>query len=206
MPRPEAMPVTFASLNNWVKINRNVIALWARLLSAVPESRLVLTSAPSEANRAALLETFAASGIGAERIDVYFRLSPAKFGELFSYIDIALDPFPYGGTTTTCDVLWMGLPVITLRGETSASRSTASLLQAIGLGEFVTDSAEEYIEGAASLARDRRRLATLRTTLRQRMKASPLMEEQAFTAHLESAYRAAWRRWCENQGSAQRKG
>jgi predicted O-linked N-acetylglucosamine transferase (SPINDLY family) len=198
-PRRAGSPMIFASLNNWVKINREVIAVWARVLSKVSGARLVLTSVPSEASREALFAAFASHGVRPERIDAYFRLSPAKFGELFSYIDIALDPFPYGGTTTTCDVLWMGLPVVTLTGATSASRSTASLLQAIGLEDLVTRNPEQYVDAAAALASDEPRVTRLRVTLRQRMKASPLMDEPGFTCNLESAYRAAWRSCCENQ-------
>lgn len=108
-----------------------------------------------------------------------------------------LDAFPYPGGTTTCHSLWMGVPVITLAGPTVISRGGASLLSVIGLSDLIARTPEEYVEIAVKLAGDPGRLKTLRTGLRERLAASPLMDAARFTRHLEAAYRQMWQRWCE---------
>jgi predicted O-linked N-acetylglucosamine transferase (SPINDLY family) len=115
---------------------------------------------------------------------------------LFHEIDLALDPFPYNGHTTTCDALWMGVPVLTLAGKMAPARISHSLLANVGLGELAVESEAAYIQLAATLARDLPRLQKLRAGLRQRMQASPLMDAPRFARHVEAAYRDIWRRWC----------
>ena len=127
-------------------------------------------------------------------------LSPWEYLRLYQQIDLGLDPFPYNGITTTCDALWMGVPVITLPGAVPASRASLSLLSSIGLGELAASSDQDYVRIAAELAADLTRLAALRAGLRSRMQASPLMDAPRFARNVETAYRAMWERWCAGQG------
>jgi len=115
---------------------------------------------------------------------------------LYHQIDIAIDPFTYSGGTTTCDALWMDVPVITLAGKTGVSRSGVSILNNIGLSDLVANSIDEYLSIAQTLAQDIPRLTELRSTMRQRMKASPLMDAPRFARNMEAAYRSMWRAWC----------
>ena len=117
--------------------------------------------------------------------------------EEYRRIDIGLDPFPYVGGTTTCDALWMGVPVITLRGNTAISRGGVSILTNIGLTELIADSTNQYVQIASELANDLSRLSHLRLTLRQQMQQSPLMNAPRFARSIESAYSRMWRTWCE---------
>jgi predicted O-linked N-acetylglucosamine transferase (SPINDLY family) len=114
----------------------------------------------------------------------------------YAQMDIALDTFPYGGTTTTCDALWMGVPVVTLAGNTHASRVGASLLNAMELGDLVATDIAQYVDHAVALAMDHARRAALRESLRQRMAVSPLADGPAFAAQFAAALREMWRRWC----------
>jgi predicted O-linked N-acetylglucosamine transferase (SPINDLY family) len=124
---------------------------------------------------------------------------PGAAAHLAAYqrVDIALDPFPYNGTTTTCEALWMGVPVLTLRGDRHAGRVGASLLSQIGLMDLIAGSAKEYVEIALALANDPSRMADLRRSLRPRMAASPLCDAPAFARKIEAAYHTMWRHWCE---------
>ncbi len=115
-------------------------------------------------------------------------------------VDIALDSTPYSGGTTTCDALWMGVPVVALRGSRSISRSAASILSTVGLAEWIASTPEDYVKLAALFARDQARLADLRRSLRKKMRLSPIMDEAAFVRDLENVYRAMWRAWCAGSG------
>ena len=117
-------------------------------------------------------------------------------------VDIALDTMPYSGGTTTCDTLWMGTPVITLSGERSVSRSAASILSVLALEEWIASTPEDYVGRAAGLAADRERLALAHRSLRERMRASPLMDEAAFARDMEALYRQMWRNWCKTVNSS----
>jgi protein O-GlcNAc transferase len=188
--------VTFGSLNHAAKLSPQSIALWARLLNRMPGARLIATRIRGETAQQMLRKDLEKLGVAPGRVELHDVLARKTIGEIFSRIDIGLDPFPYGGTTTTCDFLWMGVPLVSLSGETTPSRSGASLLNAVGLGELVAQSADEYLDIAARLAGDPQRLAGIRAGLRERMRASSLMDAARFTANLESAYRGIWRRWC----------
>ena len=140
---------------------------------------------------------FAGRGIAAERLELLaWTATRADFLDLLLRIDIALDPFPYNGGTTTCEALWMGIPVLTLPGDGIVSRIGLSILSAAGMPEFVAHSEADYLRLAASLANDLPRLAHLRATLRDRMKASPFMDGPRFARNVEHAYREMWRAWC----------
>jgi len=197
--RPRAREVVFGSFNILVKVNEPLIGWWARILAAVPGSRLVLKSRILDHEDAAsrLLACFAAAGIAADRLELR-GWAAERAGHLGAYgdIDIALDTYPYNGTTTTCEALWMGVPVITLAGDLHMSRVGASLLTAAGLGELVAGTPEEYVDAAVALANDPARRHAYRSGMRQRLAAGPLLDHAGFTAKLERALREAWRAWC----------
>ena len=144
-------------------------------------------------------EIFAKEGITPERLEMYKRLpkSEEHLG-LYGRVDIGLDTFPYNGTTTTCEALWMGVPVVTLLGDRHANRVGASILHRVGLAELVASSIDKYIELARSLALDRERLQEIRSSLRDRMQKSELMDSELFTNHLEEVYHQMWREYCES--------
>jgi len=142
------------------------------------------------------MDRFAQAGIHGERIELHGILPRPQLIELLGRTDVALDPFPYAGTTTTCEVLWMGVPVVTLAGATSSSRCGASLLATVGLDSLVARTPEQYLEIAARIGRDRPFLSRLRRTLRDRMRVSPLLDGAGLARELESAYRTMWRSWC----------
>ena len=202
MPEVATLPaqhngyVTFGSFNNFNKINRACIELWAQLLRAVPESWLLMVTVPEGELRRELTEQFAALGVAAERLELHGRLPSGEFLRLFQRADIALDPFPVTGGTTTCDSLWMGVPVVVLVGRRYISRVGLSFLSAAGLPELAADTAEGYLEVATKLAADLPRLAALRAGLRSQMAGSALTNETAFTRNLEHLYRKVWTEWC----------
>lgn len=192
--------IAFGSYNNIAKITPEVISVWSGILRAVPDSilRIKSRSFADELAVAKLRERFCTCGVQGARIEVLGYL-PSKHDHLESYgdIDIALDPFPYNGTTTTCEAMWMGVPVLTLAGETHASRVGVSLLSAVGMVDWIASDARAYVDLGARYARDPDRLAHLRENLRARMAASTLCDVHGFTRRLEGAYREVWRRWCE---------
>ncbi|MBK8161712.1 MAG: tetratricopeptide repeat protein [Gammaproteobacteria bacterium] len=198
-PPLQAGSVTFGSMNTYPKISPEAFALWMDVLRALPAAHLVMTGVPEGSVRAALAERVAAHGIEAARVRVHTRLSEAEYRGVLGGIDIALDPFPYNGTTTTCETLWMGIPVITLSGLSSVARSGHALLKTVGLEELVAVDAADYVRRAVELARDAGRLARLRQELPRRFDASPLRDEAAFARDLEAACRDMWRRWCRAQ-------
>jgi len=196
LPARRAGQVTFGCLNNFCKVNDAVLERWAVVLRAVEASRLLLRC-PEGSAQARVREFFAARGVASERLElVAWTATRADFLGLFERMDLALDPFPYNGGTTTCEALWMGIPVLTRPGEGSVSRIGLSILLACGMPEFVAHSEEEYVQLAVSLAGDLPRLAQLRATLRARMKASPFMDAPRFARNVEHAYRQMWRAWC----------
>jgi protein O-GlcNAc transferase len=197
-PEPSETPalrrrfVTFGSSNNVGKINCNIVALWARPLQAMPGSRLVLKwgSLDNVDERSALRAAFAAAGVANERMELRGLPPHAEMLAQYADLDIALDPFPFGGGLTNCEALWMSVPVVTLNGDRPASWQTAGFLAAIGLSNCVTGSPEHYVRLAAALAPDASRLATPHQALRPAMKASPLCGGARFRPTLESAFRA----------------
>jgi predicted O-linked N-acetylglucosamine transferase (SPINDLY family) len=194
--------ITFGSFNNLNKINTKVIEQWAALLHRLPSARLLVKSrqlsCPSVQH--ALWAAFAGHGIGAERIvSQGWMADTASHLETYHHMDIALDPFPYNGTTTTCEALWMGVPVVTVRGDRHAARVGASLLESLGLGALVAESPAASLEIAAALALNPERLTSLRAELRDRVAAAPLSDAPGLARRVESAYRQAWRRWCRGE-------
>ena len=201
LPALHAGHITFGCLNTFSKVSDAVLERWAGVMRAVENSRLLLRC-PQGAAQARVREFFAARGIAAERLElVAWTPTRAEFLKLFDRMDIALDPFPYNGGTTTCEALWMGVPVLTLPGERIVSRIGLSILTACGMPEFVAHTEEEYVRLAADLAADLPRLSELRATLRGRMKASAFMDGARFAKHMEHAFRAMWRAWCAGRCS-----
>jgi protein O-GlcNAc transferase len=202
-PAATAGHVTFGSQSNPVKLNDGVLALWAEVLAAVPDARLLLAGGgyASAAVRGRFLDAFTRGGVAA-RVDFSPEAALPKTDFLARYrrMDVSLDSFPYAGHTTTCESLWMGVPVITLAGAWYIQRVGASLLTAAGLSEWIAGDPAQYVARAAALARDVGRLAELRATLRPRVAASPLMDGRGFTARLEAALRDLWRGACAGRG------
>ncbi|HEY3897058.1 MAG TPA: tetratricopeptide repeat protein [Chthoniobacter sp.] len=195
LPAQEGGSVTFGSLNNFCKINDALLKLWARVMREVAGSRLVLLSGLGS-QRQRTLDFLAKEGVAAERVEFVTPCPWKEYLERYHRIDIGLDPFPYGGHTTSLDALRMGVPVVSLAGERAVSRAGLSILNNLELPELVTFSKDEYVKIAVSLANDLPRLAELRRTLRARMEKSVLMDEARFTRQIEGAYRAMWGEWC----------
>ncbi len=193
--------VTFGSFNNSMKINHAVAGVWASLLRAVPGSRLLLKSTliKDKTVQEALLSMLAAQGIDRARIDIE-NLQSVVAGHLAVYdrVDIALDPFPYNGTTTTCEAMLMGVPVIALIGDRHSGRVGLDLLTRVGLPQLASPDAQGYVQAAAELARDLPALSTLRQGLRARLRASPLCDKNSFAREFESALRTMWKEWCDS--------
>ena len=203
LPEVSALPaerrgrITFGSLNNLSKVNEKVLALWAKVLHAVPGSRLLLQAsalddAPNRARFGALCAKF---DIASDRLELRGFVPMEQAAATYAEIDIALDPFPFCGGMTSLEALWLGVPVITLAGETIASRQSASMLMNLGLPELIAQDSAQYVDAAARLARDLPRLAGLRASLRRRCAASPLADYGAFARALEAAYRQMWHNW-----------
>jgi predicted O-linked N-acetylglucosamine transferase (SPINDLY family) len=194
--------VTFGSLNNFRKLSEPTIAVWARLLREMPTARLLLKSQglgnPKTAAR--LRDQFVRAGVGAERIELHCAgLSKELHMGLYNRVDLALDPFPYNGTTTTCDALWMGVPVVTLAGRTHVARVGLSLVSHLGFPEWGVETPEAYMAKCRELTSDLPGLARLRLQLREQMRHSPICDAPQFIGHLETAFRKMWQRWCEQQ-------
>jgi predicted O-linked N-acetylglucosamine transferase (SPINDLY family) len=187
--------VTFGCLNNFCKVNADTLALWAKVLRAVPGSRLLLL-APAGRARQAVIETLEASGVEGSRVAFTGRLPRAQYLDLFNRIDIALDSFPYNGHTTTLDALWMGVPLVTMPLNAPVGRAGWCQLSNMGIPEMCVGDEEGFVEQAVRLANDLDALRRLRSELRERLTASPLCDAPKFARAMEDAYRAMWKRYC----------
>ena len=189
--------VTFGSTNNFAKLTPEMISVWVDIMHALPDSRLIIVGVPQGVAQQTIGERFVAHGIDLNRLSIYGRLPFVEFWELHHQIDIALDHFPYNGGTTTCDALWLGVPVVALTGQAFVSRMGYALLKNIGLPELAAKNRQEYVSIAIKLASDLERLKRLRAGMRSRLSASPLRDEVGFTRNLETAYRDMWRKCCD---------
>jgi predicted O-linked N-acetylglucosamine transferase (SPINDLY family) len=192
--------LTFGSFNNLAKLNEEVIRLWSEILKAIPNARLALkyrNAFSSEGVRERYRGLFERHGVDSERVDLVDVLE-GRSGHLSRYgsIDVALDPFPFTGSTTTFEALWMGVPVITLAGEMMVGRWSMAMLKKIGLDEFIATNEDGYVEIAKRMAGNLPYLAEVRKGLRERVAHSPLCDERARTRQLERVYRWMWRKWC----------
>ena len=184
--------MTFAAMNRLVKTTLPAVGLWKAILDAVPRSRLMVLVGARSDEQALGRELFGRLGIGGDRLLLVGRSARADYLAQYARADVALDTFPYCGHTTTCDALWMGVPVVTLAGATHVSRAGASVLSAAGLEEFVAATPGDYVARAAALSRSPHRLAELRRQLRPRMKNSPITDGAGLTRRLEQAFRWMW--------------
>jgi len=196
LPATAAGHVTLGAFHNLAKVNDEVVTLWARVLKALPEARLVLAAAGSPRVPDSLAIRFADRGIGRERLELHGQMSFDDYLRLHRRIDLGLDTFPYSGGTSTFHSLWMGVPVITLAGNTMTSRGGASILGGLGLGGLVATSVDGYVRTAARLAADLDALAKLRAELRPCLASSPLTDASRFAREIERSYRSMWRQWC----------
>jgi protein O-GlcNAc transferase len=204
-PPPEAPPVNplpalakghiqFGCLNSFAKVNAAVLELWCKLLARVPNSTLLL-HCPSEASQSQVLQFFERGGVAPTRIHFTRRMELDEYFARYHEIDIALDPFPYAGGTTTCDALWMGVPVVSLVGDRGVSRGGLSILSNIGSQHLAVETGDQYVKKAACLASDLSKLASLRTSLRKQMRTSRLMDDADYARLVDDAYRQMWQSW-----------
>ena len=193
--------ITFGSFNTLAKLTPGMIAIWSQVLHATPNSRLLIKAAGASDKPIAqrLLATFAGHNIAADRVQLRGRdAKRSQHLQTYRDVDIMLDTFPYHGTTMTCEAMWMGIPVITLAGQTHASRVGVSLLNTVGVGELIASSADDYVSIASRLAADRERLARLRASLRDTMATSRLCDGRAAAREFEAALRQMWVDWCRH--------
>jgi protein O-GlcNAc transferase len=201
-PRSAPLPalkvgyITFGCLNNYSKVSAAAQEVWAQILAAVPNSRIVIHS-HAGSHRQAVIERFEKAGVDKGRVEFISKQAVRQYFHTYDRIDIALDPFPYGGGITTCDGLWMGVPAITLSSRNAIGRGGRSILSNIGLPELIAFSPEQYKQIAVDLAGNLPRLTELRNKLREQMYRSPLMDAASFARDVEAAYRTMWRRYCE---------
>jgi len=196
--------ITFGSFNNYAKVSREMLKLWITILESVPDSRLLLKSAclGNQTQKRLVTDFFTSRGIQEKRLQLEgYESSRIKHMDMYSEVDIALDTHPYNGTATTCEAIWMGIPVITLAGNYHRSRVGKTLLECVDLGELVADSTDNYVRIATDLAKDTNKLSSYRSHLRKTVEQSTLTDAASFTASLESAYRSIWEEWC-NEHSA----
>ena len=195
LPALQSGFITFGCLNNFAKVTPATLGLWARVMRELPRSRLILL-APRGAARLRVLNTMSRHGVDASRMEFSDRVAREQYLATFNRFDVCLETIPYPGHTTTLDSLWMGVPVVTLTGATTVSRGGQSILSNVALTDLVTTNAEDYVSAVTGLANDLPRLASLRSTLRSRLQASPLMNAAEFARDAETAFRQFWRRWC----------
>jgi predicted O-linked N-acetylglucosamine transferase (SPINDLY family) len=197
--------VTFGSLHKLEKFNDRVLDLWCAILKDVPSARFLIGRDTLQGKTTErLLSRFTQRGIDRSRI-ILRQANPFSFQhmQLYDDIDVSLDTFPWSGHTTACESMWMGVPVVTLRGPRFAGRMVASVLTSLGLPELIAETADEYRRLAVKLANDLPRLSHLRGSLRSLMVQSPLCDGPAFAKAVEDAYRGMWRRWCEKRTTPQ---
>jgi len=192
--------VTFGCFNNLTKMTDVVVAVWARVLLTVPGSRLFLKARQlrDDLARQNTLDRFAVQGIGPERLVLEGSSPLADYFAAYKRVDVALDPFPFHGATTSLDGLWMGVPILTRRGERVGAHLGESIAQAAGLGDWIADDDEGYVAMAVAMTSDLHRLAELRAGLRERILASSLFDGARFARHFEEALRGMWQRACDH--------
>ncbi|MBF0443982.1 MAG: tetratricopeptide repeat protein [Magnetococcales bacterium] len=196
--------VTFVSFNNLAKISKDVIKVWAEILKRVPDSRLLIKnkSMGCQSVKERYISMFNQESIDSTRLTLLPRTEETQdHFATYANGDVCLDPFPYNGATTTCEALWMGMPVIVLRGDRHSSRVGASILTQVGLDELIANDVEEYIEKAVVLANDPARLKKYRKKLRTRVKKSSICDSKEFSKNMGTAFRDIWKKWCAQEDS-----
>jgi len=193
--------LTFGSFNNFNKIDRHSLDLWGKLLREIPASRLIMLSVGGGETRQSLLHHFSGLGIDAQRLEFHGIMPIDEFRRKILEVDISLDPVTVNGATTTCESLWMGVPVVSLAGNRLVSRAGLSILSTVGLVDFAVTSPESYIRLVAYLADNIPLLAEIRAGLREHLRLSPLTDEAGFTHDLENRYREIWVKWCGSENN-----
>jgi len=188
--------VTFGSFNRLNKLSPPVIALWSQLLRALPDSKMLLAGLPEDGRYDTLIEWFAREGIARERLSFHGRCGMDAYLSLHRQVDICLDTFPYNGGTTTCHALWMGIPTLTLAGDTMPGRVGATVLGHVGLDGFVAHDAADFVHKGLSWAGNLAALSDIRAGLRERFANSAMGQPAVVAAGVERALRIMWRRWC----------
>jgi len=194
--------ITFGAFNNFAKASPEVVAAWLDILAQVPDSRLLLLARGEGSIEERLSQMARERGLDPARIEYLTKRPRPAYLELVRQADVALDPFPFNGHTTTCDAIWMGVPVVMLAGRTYATRFGGSVLRNVDLEHLIAQSPAEYVQSAVRLAGDPSTLAELRKSLRPTMQASPLLDATGFTRNLEAEYRKMWRAWCERSAES----
>ena len=185
--------ITFGSFNNLSKITSEVIDVWSKILNLIPKSHLILKCRKLKHNKDYYYELFKNKGIDKDRIQLYEHLpSTSDHLELYNSVDIGLDPFPYNGATTTCEALWMGVPVITLLGDRHVGRVGASILTNVGLKDFIARDIDSYINLAVKMSANTKKLKEIRMTLRRQMQESLLCDARSFAGNVETSYKDMW--------------
>jgi len=204
LPAIKAGNITFGSFNNLNKVNDKVILLWSKVLQEVPNSILILKSKQltDSGVKSRYLDLFKKAGVSKSRIQLYSHLdNKDDHLGLYNVIDIGLDPFPYNGTTTTCEALWMGVPTLTLKGDRHASRVGSSIMTHVGLEEFIANNEQEYINIAINIAKNTENLAKIRASLRNKMENSPLCDRKNFAKDIEKVYVDLWQKYSNQKNS-----
>ncbi|HXE52253.1 MAG TPA: hypothetical protein VN541_04525, partial [Tepidisphaeraceae bacterium] len=184
--------VTFGCLNKVIKVSRPCAELWAHILRQVPGSRLALVAQNADC-AASVFERLKGYGFPVDRLDIWPKTATrTEYLERFNRIDVSLDPFPFNGITTTCESLWMGVPVVSLGGQTSVSRAGQSILHSAGMKEWAMLKSKVYVERAVSVAGDLDSLQRHRRELRDRLRCSPLLDARGFAGRLEAAFAEVW--------------
>lgn len=198
LPAIERGYFTFGSFNNNCKIQPGMMKLWAQILKSKEKSRLLLKFGGGDdgAVRGHYQHQFEGMGISPHRVKICGRKPTIEHFQMYGQVDVALDTYPYNGTTTTCEAMWMGVPTISLVGSSHVSRVGLSILSRVGLGDFAASTPAEYVGKAIAFSGELENLAKIRTALRAMMFNSPLCDKKGFTRSLEAAYRKMWHKWC----------
>ena len=196
--RPAGQPLTLGSFNNWAKSSETTLALWARVMAEIPDSRLMLKSGrfDNPLLRSEAIGQLAAHGISEDRLIVEGFTSREDLLAAYNRVDIGLDPFPYTGCTTTVEAVWMGVPVVTLRGKRSVARASEAILTVVGRPDLVATDADSYVSIVKALAADRAALDKMHGEIRAMMEASPICDCRQFARDMVRLYRQMWRTWC----------
>ena len=203
LPAAKKGHVTFGAFTTNLRFNRPLLKVWAEILKLIPNSRLLLGfhSGGDEATQDRYLSQFAEYGVSRERIEISGWKSHTEYIKQYNDVDIVFDTFPENGGTTTCEALWMGVPVISLAGQHQNSRIGLSILSHIGMESFAVETPSEYIAKAVAIAHDPENLMEIRASMRSRMTNSSFCNAKRLAHDVETAYRRMWRRWCREQAS-----
>ena len=207
-PAVKRKSITLGSFNNLIKVTPKTISMWAEILNSVQDSRLILKwkTFRDQEEQERIWQAFEYQGVDRERIELRPDSFHSEMLQEYKDVDIALDPFPFTGALTTCEALWMGVPVVTMCGSRMVSRQSYSMLCNLGLEDFVARNKDEYVQIVKELSQDTDYLSRLRSTMRERMRSSPLMDYENMTRALETLFRDVWERWLRGDGDGQTGG